>query len=83
MKRLAAVGLLVLASCSSGYSEETRENFLAACHLTSGGEDGRCECILGEIEDRMSEEEFTQLESEGTSSVLGDSRIQEAAEECS
>ena len=97
-KRGALIGwasalVLVLPACSGNdYSEEVRENFLAACHLSSGGEDTGCECLLGHLEDNMSEEEFLELEEETLAEaedpqeaqelVLKDPRFAEAVEDC-
>lgn len=83
MKRMVLACLVAASACSSGgFSEDVRENFLAACHLSSSGNDESCECILSEIEDRMSEEEYRELEGEGQSAVLGDERIAGAVEAC-
>ena len=68
------------------YSEEVRDNFLTSCAGTSGGNDEACECVLNEIEERMSEDEFLELEQkaidEGQDVLLEHPDIEEAFSEC-
>ncbi|MFN2525254.1 MAG: hypothetical protein ABR505_03185 [Actinomycetota bacterium] len=81
--RIASVGIaLMLVACSSQFSDQLRANFIGACEQTSGGATGTCTCILEGLEDRMSEEEYRDLEAQGESSLLADSRVREAIEEC-
>lgn len=80
-----SVCLLVgLLACSNGgtrdYSDQIRENYLDACGLASGQKDETCECTLEEIEERMTEEEFLELEREGD--FLSDPRVNEALGAC-
>ena len=85
MGRAAALLFVVLAlgGCDNGsrdFSEPMRARFLDACR-TSGGEEGECECVLENVEEKMTEEEYTDLESQGVDSVHDD-EFREALNAC-
>ncbi len=69
---VAAIGLTLFFGCEQEqqaprgegreFSAEVRETFLESCSESSGGRDDTCRCMLDELEDRMTEEEFIQSE---------------------
>ena len=73
--RLVLLGLALsgLLACSGGdrdYSDAVRDNFLDACELTAGQNEGACGCALEEIEEQFTEEEFLELERERNFTAL-------------
>jgi hypothetical protein len=84
-KAWIVVCTVLLAACSGGndYSDEVRENFLAACHLGSGGQDDYCECTLNYLEENMTEAEFLELDAKGQEAFDSDVRFEQALERCS
>ena len=87
LKRWAVCGAVVLAACGGdgkgpGFSDELRRNFLASCEESSGGDESACECLLDELESRITEAEFVALEAEGEDVFLGDRRVQASLKAC-
>lgn len=80
------VAMVVLVGCDEGkgkdYSDQLRRNFLAACDQSSEGEESGCECLLDELESRMTEAEYLALEEKGEEAFLADERVQEALSIC-
>jgi hypothetical protein len=83
MRRAALVVLLGLSACSSGFSDELRQQFLAGCIQGSGGNQQGCGCILEELEEVITEEELTELNAQPSEVVQADPRIQAAVAACS
>ncbi len=63
---LLGFALSGLLACSGGgtrdYSDAVRDNFLDACALSAGQNEDACDCILEEVEEQFTEEEFLELE---------------------
>ena len=79
--------LIVLAACGDDgkgpdYSDELRRNFLAACKESSSGEEESCDCLIDELESRMTEDEYRALEDKGEDAFLADDRVQGALAVC-
>lgn len=85
--RLLVCVLVLLAACGDegkgpDYSDGLRRNFLASCEQSSGGKEGACGCLIDELESRMTEAEFLELEGKGEDAFLVDDRVQGALAAC-
>lgn len=86
--RAWGAGLLVVFAACGGegkgpdYSDELRRNFLASCEESSGGKEDACDCLIDELESRMTEDEFLALEGHGEDAFLADERVQGSLAAC-
>jgi hypothetical protein len=46
------------------YPQKARDNYLASCEATSGGDTATCECVLEELERTGSFEEFVKIDAD-------------------
>ena len=53
-----------------GYPQRVRDNFMASCEGTSGGNTAACECALEKIEETVSLEEFVKIDADVRAGVV-------------
>jgi hypothetical protein len=62
---VAATTVLLLSACEDEgeYPHEVIDNFMAGCTSQPGATEGYCRCSIREIQEKVSFEEFRELES--------------------
>jgi hypothetical protein len=62
---IAAALMLLLAGCDQdedAWTQDVRDNFMEGCLEASGGQQEYCSCVLGDLEDTYTLEEFEEIE---------------------
>ncbi len=83
MKRSIILTLMLLASCSSGevFGEEDQRAFLAGC-VEGGGTEELCECMVDEIQERLTDDELKELADSEPEDLQTNPRFLEAVRAC-
>lgn len=83
MRRSIIIGLVLLASCSSGdsFSEQDQRDFVAGC-VEGGGTEELCECMVDEIQERLTEDELSELADSDPEELRDNPRFVEAVQSC-